>query len=424
MLTVDYLSLGSGVKELTGLKEAVNLKTLSLSGLTSDFMQINAAEITQVESLDLSFNQLTDITFLKELSNLAYVNLSYNQITDFTTAVELVKSKDLSFEYRDNPPEGLAQLFGLCTLKPATVMAGQTISVDGFLDEALSELTGAMSGGIKKETVITVVKREDPISEEEQLTKYVSQYVYRETEASLASGWTQEFLGLDVNGILWGYKKHKATDTEVEKYKIAENVTDQIVKDGFSFVLYIAEARVCYAAYIDSNPVKTIKVCDNAVSITENGDVWTTDGKSISPQLGTNQDESIQLELLEEPFEMVESIRYYEDTEGFTVYILALDTKGQLWKINAEERENGSGQWEFTGIDGVKQLTYDGYLKNDTLYSLDKNKFGKEILKNVKQIVGRYILDEKNDLYYVSSESESISVRFLMPSVDKITCYE
>ena len=91
MLGHNQLTDFSFLKELTALTSLM----LGHNQLTDvSFLQ----DLTALTSLDLSGNQLTDISFLKELTALTSLDLSFNQLTDFSFLKELtaLTSLDLS----------------------------------------------------------------------------------------------------------------------------------------------------------------------------------------------------------------------------------------------------------------------------------------------------------------------------------------
>uniref|UniRef100_UPI00405685BE COR domain-containing protein n=1 Tax=Candidatus Electronema sp. TaxID=2698783 RepID=UPI00405685BE len=80
------------------VQQFVNLQTLDLSGnQISDYSFLK--ELDQLQWLDLSGNQISDISFPKQLVNLQTLSLSWNDISDISSLQQLVnlQSLDLSF---------------------------------------------------------------------------------------------------------------------------------------------------------------------------------------------------------------------------------------------------------------------------------------------------------------------------------------
>ncbi len=77
-----------GIKDLTGLENAINLLYLKLSeNQISDISPLT--ELTQLTSLDLRNNQISDITPLTQLTNLIILYLSQNKIADIRPLSQL-----------------------------------------------------------------------------------------------------------------------------------------------------------------------------------------------------------------------------------------------------------------------------------------------------------------------------------------------
>ena len=76
--------------DITGIRYASNLRTLTLEkcGVTSEWIEKYLDEIncTNIVTLRLPENQITELSFLDRLHRMSEIDLSYNQITDFTKA--------------------------------------------------------------------------------------------------------------------------------------------------------------------------------------------------------------------------------------------------------------------------------------------------------------------------------------------------
>lgn len=100
---LTMLSLRSSlILEYCDISELKQLKKLYIpcSGLKDgeiDFL----AELTNLTDLDLSENEISDLTPLSGLKNLEHLNLRSNQITDVSPLAELTNLKDLDLYYNE-----------------------------------------------------------------------------------------------------------------------------------------------------------------------------------------------------------------------------------------------------------------------------------------------------------------------------------
>jgi len=86
-LTTLYTN-GLGIVNLTGLEHATNLRSLGLySNRISDLTPL--AELVDLNQLGLSNNEVRDISGLAELRNLVYLDLGWNKIIDISALAEL-----------------------------------------------------------------------------------------------------------------------------------------------------------------------------------------------------------------------------------------------------------------------------------------------------------------------------------------------
>jgi hypothetical protein len=95
MLALTYLSASDmGIKDLTGLEYAVNLRALYLSwNQIADISPL--AGLTNLEDLDINNNRCSDIGPLSGLVNLRYLNIHMNQVTGLSPLVGLYRLKIL-----------------------------------------------------------------------------------------------------------------------------------------------------------------------------------------------------------------------------------------------------------------------------------------------------------------------------------------
>ena len=116
MNTLTVLWGGSEIKSLIGLETATNLQTLDLShNAISDVPPL--ASLVNLQTLDLSHNQVSDVPPLASLVNLQTLDLSHNAISDVPPLASLVNLQTLDLSYNaisDVTP--LAHLVNLQTL--------------------------------------------------------------------------------------------------------------------------------------------------------------------------------------------------------------------------------------------------------------------------------------------------------------------
>jgi internalin A len=95
---LNYFKIKNPERIILALKKLENLIALDLSSnQISDISQLK--ELTGLKILYLSYNQISDISKLKELKRLAVLDLSYNQIDDISALKELTSLKTLYLSY-------------------------------------------------------------------------------------------------------------------------------------------------------------------------------------------------------------------------------------------------------------------------------------------------------------------------------------
>lgn len=114
MLALIYLSAPEmGIKDLTGLEYAVNLRALYLSwNKISDITPL--AGLAGLEALDLNNNSCSDISPLADLAQLRYLNIHMNQVSDLSPLARLSRLETLVA--RLNLITDLSPLSGLTNL--------------------------------------------------------------------------------------------------------------------------------------------------------------------------------------------------------------------------------------------------------------------------------------------------------------------
>ncbi|MCR8629948.1 leucine-rich repeat domain-containing protein [Paenibacillus radicis (ex Xue et al. 2023)] len=91
---LSVLEINSSIKDLTPLKELINLKKLSL--FWNEISNISALQgLTQLTELNLSGNKINDINALRGLTNLTSLDLYNNEISDISTLKGLTQLKIL-----------------------------------------------------------------------------------------------------------------------------------------------------------------------------------------------------------------------------------------------------------------------------------------------------------------------------------------
>ena len=109
----------SGIEDLSGLEFAINLTTLNLNNdgdenknTVSDLSPIK--NLTNLTSLALGNNDLTDISLLENLANLTFLTLSSNSIEDISSLVKLEELEQLRL--LDNTITDISSLSGVKNL--------------------------------------------------------------------------------------------------------------------------------------------------------------------------------------------------------------------------------------------------------------------------------------------------------------------
>lgn len=121
------------IKDLTGLSNFINLKTLNLSRVNSDTVAISIYDITEIEKLTLleelyiDRQSIDDLSPLRNLSNLRILSLVRNNVTDTSSLSDLQNLTYLNLS--NNAPST-----GQNTLK-MTYLAGLTKLETLILDE-------------------------------------------------------------------------------------------------------------------------------------------------------------------------------------------------------------------------------------------------------------------------------------------------
>ena len=112
--TLTYLSAGNtGIRDLTGLEYATNLKNLWLRN--NDITDISAlSDLTNLTVLRLEGNNITDISALSGLTNLKNLWLRNNNITDISALAGLTNLTELWL--RNNDITDISALAGLTNL--------------------------------------------------------------------------------------------------------------------------------------------------------------------------------------------------------------------------------------------------------------------------------------------------------------------
>ena len=111
-----------GIRDLTGLQSAINLKWLNLtSNQISDLSPL--AGLIKLRNISLRFNQsLSDISPLKGLTNLTYLSFTEGQVSDLSPLAGLINLKYI--DAWGNPVSDLSSLAGLTKLESLTITKG------------------------------------------------------------------------------------------------------------------------------------------------------------------------------------------------------------------------------------------------------------------------------------------------------------
>ena len=131
-----YSGIHYGISDISVLKNFTNLENLSLGG--NEISDISVLkELTNLKSLELNNNQISDISALKELTNLEVLHLGGNDISDISALKELTNLKSL--ELNGNQISDISALEKLINLEKL-ILSGNDISDISVL-ASLSNLT-------------------------------------------------------------------------------------------------------------------------------------------------------------------------------------------------------------------------------------------------------------------------------------------
>ncbi|MBC6296159.1 LPXTG cell wall anchor domain-containing protein [Listeria sp. FSL L7-1517] len=133
---INMLGNSSGIQNLEGMQYLNNIQTLDLS-----YCQISnitpLANLTSLTSLKLTGNLLSDITPLTNLNNLTTLNLSVNQINDISPLANLTKLSALGLYM--NEVSNISALANLTDLKVINLGVNQVNDISALAN--LSDLT-------------------------------------------------------------------------------------------------------------------------------------------------------------------------------------------------------------------------------------------------------------------------------------------
>ncbi len=137
-----------GLTDISFLSDYQHLEILKLQG--NEISDISAlVGLTGLKSLNLDGNNISDISPLSELTELEYLNLNFNNIVDISVLEELTNLKDLQLHANKiNDISALSELIGLVTLD----LNGSEISEIN----ALSELTNLITLDLDKNEIIDI----------------------------------------------------------------------------------------------------------------------------------------------------------------------------------------------------------------------------------------------------------------------------
>lgn len=110
-LDLDYIDLGGyDVKDLSGLAEAKNLTSISITNSGLENLDLFTAELPTVRNLYLYGNNIKDLTGLKYLPNLQTLELTNNGLTDLGLLTTADLSKLIYLNLQNNQIQSLASL--------------------------------------------------------------------------------------------------------------------------------------------------------------------------------------------------------------------------------------------------------------------------------------------------------------------------
>lgn len=132
----DWDEQGQGIKSLTGLEYARNLRTLKLRfNLFSDVSALSG--LTNLTSLELSQNHISDVSPLSGLTRLTYLNLHANSISDLSPLANMTGLRTLVIRF--NKISDLSPLSRMAHLRELDLGCNQ---ISGLSDlSCLAELS-------------------------------------------------------------------------------------------------------------------------------------------------------------------------------------------------------------------------------------------------------------------------------------------
>lgn len=143
LLTKDHMlmilrGLGcsdKGIRDLTGLEYATNMRYLSICGSNlSGADLIPIADLTQLEILELCVNEISDVSSLANLTNLKVLDLGANRVSDITPLANLTNLERLNLG--GNNVSDITPLANLTNLKRLTLRSNPLENI-----EVLANLT-------------------------------------------------------------------------------------------------------------------------------------------------------------------------------------------------------------------------------------------------------------------------------------------
>jgi len=136
----SYVLASKRIRNLTGLEFAANLQSLDLSD--NNISDIGAlSKLTDLQNLNLSFNQINDIEVLTGLTNLQAIDLSYNQISNIGALSNLTKLHTINL--RKNQISDIGALSSLTKLQTLILDSNHVTGIG-----ALSRLTNLQTLGL------------------------------------------------------------------------------------------------------------------------------------------------------------------------------------------------------------------------------------------------------------------------------------
>jgi len=123
----EFVMYSDKIKNLTGLEYAANLQSLDLSGNNISDIGV-LSRLTKLQTLNLRSNQVSDIRALTGLTNLQAIDLGNNQMSDIGSLSGLTNLQTLNLD--NNHVTGIGLLSRLTNLQTLNLNSNQIVDIE------------------------------------------------------------------------------------------------------------------------------------------------------------------------------------------------------------------------------------------------------------------------------------------------------